>query len=261
MLKYARNYHTSEIQSCAFPSLRFYSLMAGILSRAGRIARNGTYTGDDWVQSSQEVGDALEATGAQLHIEGVEHITALESPCVFVANHMSTLETFFLPCIIQPIRDVTFVVKASLLKYPCLGPVLKSRDPLVVGRKNPREDLNVVLDGGGRHLASGRSVIIFPQGTRSHTVDSGAFSSLGVKLARKAKVPVVPIALKTDAWGTGTIIKDIGWIRPELPVHIRFGAPVSIAGNGKAEHEEIVAYICDWHERWIQEVQTKETPR
>lgn len=261
MNKYAHNYHTSEVRSCAFPSLRFYSLMAGILLRAGRIARSGTYTGNDWIHSSQEVGDALEAAGARLHIEGVEHITALESPCVFVANHMSTLETFLLPCIIQPIRDVTFVVKGSLLKYPCLGPVLKSRDPLVVGRKNPREDLGIVLDGGSRHLASGRSVIIFPQGTRSHSVDPESFSSLGVKLARKAKVPVIPIALKTDAWGTGAIIKDIGWIRPELPVHIRFGAPVSIMGNGKAEHEEIVAYICDWHERWIQEVQTKETPR
>ncbi len=261
MSKYARNYHTSEVRSCAFPSLHFYSLMIGILSRAGRIARNGTYTGDDWVHSSEEVGDALEATGARLNIEGVEHVTALKSPCVFVANHMSTLETFLLPCIIQPIRDVTFVVKGSLLKYPCLGPVLQSRDPLVVGRKNPREDLSVVLDGGSKHLASGRSVIIFPQGTRSHTVDPEAFSSLGVKLARKAKVPVVPIALKTDAWGTGAMIKDVGWIRPELPVHIRFGSPVSIAGNGKAEHEEIVAYIRGWHERWLQEVQTKGTPR
>lgn len=259
MNKFAHNYHTPQSHPCAFPSLRFYRLMTGILLRAGHIARNGPYTGEDWVHSSEEVGDALEAVGGQLHIEGVEHVEELDSPCVFVANHMSTLETFLLPCIIQPIRDVTFVVKGSLLKYPCLGPVLKARDPLVVGRTNPREDLSVVLDGGSRHLASGRSVIIFPQGTRSHRVDPETFSSLGIKLARKAKVPVIPIALKTDAWGTGKIIKDIGWIRPELPIHIRFGKPVFIVGNGKAEHEEIVAYIKNRHERWIQELQTKET--
>lgn len=256
MNKYARNYDTPEVHACSFPSLRFYSLLAGILLRAGHIARNGPYTGEDWTHSSEEVGDALEAAGARIHIEGVEHVVALDSPCVFVANHMSTLETFLLPCIIQPLRDVTFVVKGSLLKYPCLGPVLSARDPLVVGRTNPREDLGVVLDGGSRHLASGRSVIIFPQGTRSHTVDPENFSSLGVKLARKAKVPVLPIALKTDAWGTGMLIKDMGRIRPELPVHIRFGEPVSITGNGKAEHEEIVTYIRNWHERWLAEFQT-----
>lgn len=254
---YSCNYDTSSPRSCSFPSLRFYGLMAGILRRAVSLARSRPYTGEDWIHSSEEVGKALEAAGGQIHIEGVEHVSGLDSPCVFVANHMSTLETFLLPSIIQPIRDVTFVVKGSLLKYPCLGPVLKSRDPLVVGRTNPREDLSVVLDGGSRHLASGRSVIIFPQGTRSHTVDPGSFSSLGTKLARKAKVPVVPIALKTDAWGTGKLIKDIGWIHPELPVHIKFGEPVSIEGNGKAEHEKILAYIQYWHEQWVQEARTK----
>jgi len=37
----------------------------------------------------------------------------LPSACVFIGNHMSILETFVLPCLIQPHRDVTFVVKES----------------------------------------------------------------------------------------------------------------------------------------------------
>ena len=70
MNKFAHNYHTPQSHPCAFPSLRFYRLMTGILLRAGHIARNGPYTGEDWVHSSEEVGDALEAVGGQLHIEG-----------------------------------------------------------------------------------------------------------------------------------------------------------------------------------------------
>lgn len=250
---YARNYRTSSPLPRVFPSLRFYKTMAGILYRAGKKAKQGTYSADDWVFSSEEVGQALEAVGASIHIDGFEHVRSLQGPCVFVANHMSTLETFFLPCVIQPVRDVTFVVKSSLLKYPCLGPVLRSRDPLEVGRTNPREDLAAVLDGGRKHLAAGRSIIIFPQGTRSHTVDEAQFSSLGVKLARKAGVPVVPVALKTDAWGTGALIKDIGWIRPQLPVHFLFGAPLPIAGSGKEEHAAVVQFIQQAFESWAHE--------
>jgi 1-acyl-sn-glycerol-3-phosphate acyltransferase len=105
---------------------------------------------------------------------------------------------------------VTFVVKKSLLNYPYLGPVLASREPLAIGRTNPREDFMTVMEGGKKHLSQGRSVIIFPQGSRKPIVEETDFNTLGVKLARKAGVPIIPIALKTDVWGEGTIIKDIG---------------------------------------------------
>ncbi len=247
---YARDYHTANARPGAFPSLRFYAAMAGILYRAGKLANAGAYTGQDWANSSAEVGMAMERVGASIHIEGFANVTDTAGPCVFVANHMSTLETFFLPCIIQPVKDATFVVKGALLKYPCLGPVLQSRDPIVVGRVNPREDLATVLEEGQKHLAAGRSVIIFPQGTRSPMVDEEHFSSLGSKLAKRADVPVIPVALKTDAWGTGALLKDIGWIRPQKPIHIRFGAPVRMEGNGKAGQAQVFAFIRDTFEGW-----------
>lgn len=64
MNKFAHNYSYSATHPAAFPSLRFYRLMTGILLRAGHIAlQPGPYTGEDWVHSSEEVGDALEAVG------------------------------------------------------------------------------------------------------------------------------------------------------------------------------------------------------
>lgn len=250
---YANNYRTPSPASCSFPSLRFYMRLLFMLYQGGKKAAHGAYSADDWILSSEGVGQALESVGADIRIDGFDHVRGLESPCVFVANHMSTLETFFLPCIIQPVRDVTFVVKNSLLQYPCLGPILRSREPLVVGRTNPREDLAAVLDGGQRHLEAGRSVIIFPQGTRSHTVDESQFSSLGVKLARKAGVPVVPLALKSDAWGTGSLIKDIGFIRPQWPIRFLFGTPIPITGNGKEEHTAVVSFIKKTFDAWLSE--------
>jgi 1-acyl-sn-glycerol-3-phosphate acyltransferase len=62
---------------------------------------------------------------------------------------------------------------------------------------------------------------------------------------------VVPIALKTDAWGEGSLIKDMGRIDPRLPVHVRFGAPVEIKGTGREEHAAIVDFIKTSFDEWV----------
>ena len=246
---FARNYESQALKAVSFPTLRFYGRLAGIFWDAGKVAKAGKYDGKRWTEDSERVGRLLEDMGIHVSIEGVENLD-FEGPCVFEANHMSTLETLFLPCIIQPLRDVTFVVKRQLLSYPCLGPVLAAREPIALGRANPREDLKLVMDEGQKILASGRSIIVFTQGTRRSDVNPSDFNTLAMKLARKANVPVVPIALKTDAWGEGSLVKDLGPIKPHLPVHVSFGAPVEIK-DGRSEHTEIVDFIKNSYDAWV----------
>ena len=81
-------------------------------------------------------------------LAGVENIRRLDTPCVFVANHMSTLETIVLPSIIRPVCPVTFVVKQSLLDYPLFRHIAGARDPIAVSRDDPRADLKAVMEGG-----------------------------------------------------------------------------------------------------------------
>ena len=85
---------------------------------------------------------------------------------------------------------------------------MRSRNPIVVGRTDPRKDLEAVMNGGVELLKNGISIVIFPQSTRSVEFKPEEFNSLGVKLAKKAGVDVVPIALKTDFWGNGKLIKE-----------------------------------------------------
>ena len=134
----------------------------------------------------------------------MDNITKIPDPVLFIANHMSTLETMILPCIISPLRKVTFVVKESLVKHPLFGDVMRSRNPIIVGRTDPRKDLEAVMTGGMELLSKGISIIIFPQSTRNVEFKPEEFNSLGVKLAKKAGVQVVPIALKTDS---GVMVK------------------------------------------------------
>ena len=215
-----------------------------IVLKASRLCKKGAYTNDSWIQSSLNTVKALEFVGGSFEIQSLDVPGKLESSCVFVSNHMSILETFVLPCLIQPHRDVTFVVKESLLSFPFFKHVMRNRNPIVVGRANPREDLRTVLEEGQKRLNANTSVIIFPQTTRSNSFDAKKFNSLGVKLAKRGKVPVIPVALKTDAWGNGRKFKDFGKIRPAKTVHISFGDPMPVQGSGKEEHKFIVDFIA-----------------
>lgn len=233
------------------PRASFYSrLFLSTLHWLCRRAAQGRCDDAAWVYASDWVGDIVERMGSSVHIDGMNFITATAEPCIFVANHMSTLETFMLPGIIRPRRPLTFVVKDSLVRMPFFGPVMRSREPIVVGRKNPREDLTNVLEGGAERLGRGISLVIFPQSTRSLVFDEQRFNSIAVKLARKTNAPLVPLALKTDFWAPGKKIKELGPVKPGMPVRYRFGAPLRVQGNGKEEQAAICAFIAEALAEW-----------
>jgi 1-acyl-sn-glycerol-3-phosphate acyltransferase len=237
-----------------FPiSVYFYLQAFRIVWINGRKALKGAYDATDWANSSLDIMRELENVGVCFEITGMDNMRKFEGPAVFIANHMSTLETFVLPCIIQPVKPVTFVVKKSLIDAPVFGPVMRSRDPIVVGRTNPREDLRNVLTDGAKKLAEGSSIIIFPQSTRSAAFVPEEFNSLGIKLALKAGVPVVPIALKTDAWGTGKIMKDFGPVDKNKKVFFAFGEPMKVEGRGVDEHQKVIAFIQNNLQKWAEE--------
>jgi 1-acyl-sn-glycerol-3-phosphate acyltransferase len=237
----------------AFPSLFFYCQELLIVWRSSRLAKHGKYDTAAWASSSHVLLRSLESVGVRVEITGVDHVRRLDGPCVFIANHMSILETFVLPGIVAPIRETTFVVKQSLVEYPVFKHVMRSRDPITVSRTNPREDLRAVLEGGEQRLRAGISIVVFPQTTRTTTFDPTDFNTIGVKLAKKAEVPIIPLALKTDAWGNGRYLKDFGRIRPSLTVHFAFGSPLWVKDRGREEHEAIVRFISerlvDWNAR------------
>jgi 1-acyl-sn-glycerol-3-phosphate acyltransferase len=128
-----------------FPSLAFYRRIVKIVFSASSKSKKGTYGDKEWVGSSYNTIKALEAVGIEVSMENLENLHSVDGPCVFVGNHMSTLETFVLPYFIAPHRAVTFVVKKSLVEYPVFKHVMISRDPVVVGRENPREDLKSMM--------------------------------------------------------------------------------------------------------------------
>ena len=233
------------------PTLSFYMRVIAIVCRASWAAKRGSYDSVDWFGSSAATVRALERTGCRLEITGLEHLRGIDRPCIFIGNHMSTLETFVLPSLIMPQGfDLTYVIKRSLVDYPVFGDVVKTRDPVVVDRINPRDDLKVVMEEGARRLEQGRSLVIFPQHTRTVDFDPKQFNSIGIKLAQRTGTVVVPVALLTWAWSSGKRLKDFGPIFPSRTIHFAFGEPMEVSGKGQEEQQRIVDFIQDHLRRW-----------
>ncbi len=228
----------------------YYAAVIEVVSRHGRLARRGDYNRFLWASGALEIIRVVESVGGRVEIGGLSGLARHSEPVVIVANHMSMIDAFFLPGILLPFRDITFVVKRALLNYPQFGAVMRAVRPIAVNRENPREDLRKVLGEGTDHLAQGRSVIVFPQATRSPVFDRTIFNSLGVKLARRAGVMVVPAALKTDFQGHGRLLRDLGRIEPRKTIHIQFGDPLPVEGAGQVTHERVAGFIADHLRRW-----------
>ena len=233
-----------------FPRLTFYRQFFGVVLDASAKSKRGLYDDAEWCRSSINIFRSLENTGVCFEITGIENIINIDTPCIIIANHMSTLETVTLPIIIHPIRKVTFIIKQDLLEVPIFKHIMRARDPIAVSRTNPRQDLKAVMEGGVERLKNGISIIVFPQTTRMPSIDPTQFNTIGIKLAKKADVPIIPLALLSDAWGTGKYIKDLGKIDPSKSVHFSFGEPIRVQGRGTEEHKTIIHFIESKLEEW-----------
>lgn len=207
-------------------------------------AKRGKFEYDEFMELGFSTFKILEDVGAKFHIEGVDNLKKVKNePVVFVGNHMSTLETMILTGIIMPIKNTIFVAKKSLLTFPVFGHIMKATKPISVGRVNPREDLKTVMEEGVKLLKEGTSIIIFQQSHRNAKFEPEKFSSLGIKLAQKAGVKVVPFALKTDFWGNAKKIRDFGPIRRKERVSFSFANPISVENLGKETNNYVIQFI------------------
>ena len=249
-------YNTSDdkkrcLWDIIFFNTRFYFYLKFfiIILKANKVAQKGRFSDDEYCKIADDTFKVLENCGGKIHIKGLEHVRAVDGPVVFIGNHMSILETFILPGLIIPFKPVSFVVKASLINHRLFGAVMKATSPISVTRTDPKKDFKSVMFGGQKLIKEGRSIIVFPQSTRGEFV-AEEFGSIGGKLAQKANVTVIPIALKTDFWSNGKFFKDYGRIFRSRKIFFEFGKPLGTEMDKKQRHSEIIKFIATKLKEW-----------
>jgi 1-acyl-sn-glycerol-3-phosphate acyltransferase len=148
----------------------------------------------------------LALSGIYVSVEGLEEIVPTGS-YVFVSNHLSFLDT---PVVLANIPvQFRFLAKRGLFQVPLLGQHLSRAGHIPVPREDPRAAVKTM------HLAAETiqqrriSLLIFPEGGRSHNGELQAFKEGGAYIAIRAGVPVVPVAIAGTRellpWGSGTV--------------------------------------------------------
>lgn len=211
-------------------TLRYHMRFAGAMvhgSRAAKRAPTDAAAQREAMNTSVDVFNAIFAVGGGCEVTGFERARDyFGKPAVYVANHMSALETYLLPGILLALGDFSIVLKASLLNIPCIGTILRASRPIALLRQEPRKDLLQVLEDGQRLLGEGRGIVLFPQGTRFHDFEARRFNTLGEKLSARANVPLIPVAVDTRFQRLGKHFHDFGPIHPECTVRVACGDPV-----------------------------------
>lgn len=116
-----------------------------------------------------------------------------EGPAVYVANHQSYGDV--IPFLSVTNHQVGFIAKDSLERFPIFADwVLRIRS-LFIKRGDARTSLGTINEGA-KLVQEGYSLVIFPEGTRSHSGEMASFKPGALKLATKAKAVIVPVTLR-----------------------------------------------------------------
>lgn len=158
------------------------------------------------------------------HVElGLEHIP--NEPCLIVANHQSTWETLA-SLLLFP--DVAIVAKQELLAIPVFGWYLRHSPMIVIDRDTGPKALREMVQQSQIALAGGRSVLVFPEGTRRPVTDPVTFKRGAELLYTKLGVPVLTMALNSGHfWSPGDNYKRSGTIT----VSYREPIPAGLSGT------------------------------
>ena len=121
---------------------------------------------------------------------GIEKIDEDEA-CVFVANHLSLLDILVL---FRLFRHFKWVSKVENFRVPLIG-WNRSLNGYVKRKRGDRASVMRMFRDCDQTLASGSSIMVFPEGTRSSTGRMHAFKTGAFEIALRTKSPIVPIAL------------------------------------------------------------------
>ena len=183
----------------------------------------------------------LGGAGARLKVEGAEGVD-WSRPVMLVANHASMIDICAMfRAVPVPLR---FLLKKEMTRVPLVGRYARSTGMLFVDRADRRAGIRMIHDATAM-LREGRTLCIFPEGTRSRDGRVAEFKGGAFQAAVAAGVPVVPVAIH----GAGAVLPVAGLfrVRPGRIV-VRFGAPIATAGSDRntlaeAAHREVLRML------------------
>lgn len=149
---------------------------------------------------------------------------------VITPNHFTNIDPVVVGVAMWHLgRNPRFMAKASILRVPVVGWILKLSGQIPVERGGSTQSAQSLK--AARELVSrGRAVIVYPEGSLTRDPDMWPMrgKSGAVRLALEQNIPIVPVA----HWGTQALMARYSkkiHVFPRHTVHIKVGDPVDLS--------------------------------
>lgn len=130
--------------------------------------------------------------GIRVEIRGGEHLLS-PRPALFILNHQSNADGHLVAKLIR--RDIAYLGKAELSKQRIRSRLMQWGGMILVDRDNTSRASNATSAMIDAIRSKGLSAAIFPEGRRSHSTQLGGFKKGAFLIAKRARVPLIPIVI------------------------------------------------------------------
>jgi len=133
----------------------------------------------------------LWALGMERNVLGKENIPNHDNICI-VSNHQTTLDFLFIVSAIP--KMIGFITKKELLWVPVMNLWMLALNCGIIDRSKKEQALKVIRNRVEK-IKDGFPMLIFPEGTRSHTREMNKFKQRGLQVIVEAGVIILPITV------------------------------------------------------------------
>jgi 1-acyl-sn-glycerol-3-phosphate acyltransferase len=177
-------------------------------------------------------------TGMRLTVYGLENVPK-DRNYLLLSNHKSLLDvtSYFAA---SP-RRLSFFAKKELLKVPILGWDIKMQEHFIVDRQNARQGVKQLQELSDA-LREGRSILIFPEGTRSTTDEILPFKRGAFKMAANTGTTILPAYIH----GSDVLVPKTSLLTQPGNYSISFGQPIEVPEvTDSAQQRELVKRVME----------------
>ncbi|GMV40835.1 MAG: hypothetical protein AMXMBFR64_25510 [Myxococcales bacterium] len=195
-----------------YSATALYALVGGLSTLISPSGRLYMKTARAWSRM------LLRMSGTTISSRGTDGVD-WSRPFILMSNHQSH---FDIPCLFATVPvDLRFLSKHVLAWIPIFGWSMWAAGFIFINRSDQKKAF-ASIDKAIRTVREGRSIVVFPEGTRSKDGALKDFKKGAFHMAAEAGVQIVP------AWVEGSrhiMQKNSGLVRPGTHVDVRFGRP------------------------------------
>jgi len=168
-------------------------------------------------------------TGVRYSVKGLENLDPKDS-YIFACNHASGYD---IPLAFAGLPYwLISIAKIELESVFILGWVMKTAGHIFVDRKKSENAIAALEKSKASLINNPRSILLFPEGTRTMDGELGLFKRGGLMLSEDTGIPIVPVGIV----GTFGMLKKGTWSFKNQPLEIRIGNPIdpkTLSNNNK----------------------------